>query len=374
MVMNARYYIVCCLSFLGLLHSCSQQQEPKAQETNVLAMNVKLKGTAKATLSEYGFFTGNIAAQIPAEGVVKYDLNTPLFSDYAHKARFVKLPEGTSAEFHAKTVFDFPEGTTIIKTFFYPNDFRDASKGHFNIETRLLVHESNGWQAYSYIWNEEQTEAVYEVAGGRKDVSWVHSDGKKRDLNYVIPNINQCKGCHTNHGKMMPIGPTARQLNGEFTYHDGTQENQLTYWQRKGILKNMTALASVDKAPKMDDPHASLEMRARAYLDINCAHCHSEGGPASTSGYLVDYYQENKTAYGFFKSPVAAGRGSGNRKHDIVPGKPDESILVFRIESDDPGIMMPELARKLVHEEGVQLIREWIAAMPEDDKISMLNR
>src|SRR5690606_6343651 len=139
----------------------------------------------------------------------------------------------------------------------------------------------------------------------------------------------------------IPIGPTARQLNGEFTYPDGTQENQLTYWQRKGILKNLPALAAVDKAPKMDDPHASLEMRARAYLDINCAHCHSEGGPASTSGYLADYYQENKTAYGFFKSPVAAGRGSGNRKYDIVPGKPDESILVFRIESDDPGIMMP---------------------------------
>ena len=47
----------------------------------------------------------------------------------------------------------------------------------------------------------------------------------------------------------------------------------------------------------------------------------------------------------------------------IAPGAPDQSFLLYRLASDDPGIMMPELGRGLVHEEGVALIREWIASL-----------
>jgi uncharacterized repeat protein (TIGR03806 family) len=359
--------IIFLLISIFFLNSCSENKSNSTEATVAVATPLKLKGSAKATLSEYGFFKGNIAEQIPADNVVAYELNSPLFSDYAHKARFIKFPEGTSVEYKQKEMLDYPKGTTIIKTFYYPNDFTNASKGKKNIETRLLIHEEKGWAAYSYVWNDAQTDAVYEVAGGRKDISWVHYDGKKRDLNYVIPNVNQCKGCHTYNGKMIPIGPTARQLNGDFAYHDGTKENQLKHWEKKGLLKGLPDLAQVDKAASPNDPHASLEAKARAYLDINCAHCHREGGPAVTSGYLVDFYQTNKTKLGYFKGPVAAGRGSGDRKYDLVPGKPDESIIIYRMNSTDPGEMMPELARKLKHEEGVQLIREWIASLPEGD-------
>lgn len=184
--------------------------------------------------------------------------------------------------------------------------------------------------------------------------------------------MNQCKGCHINNGTMTPIGPSARQLNGDFAYHDGTKKNQLTHWQKRGILNDLPDLAQVDKAASPTDPHATLEAKARAYLDINCAHCHKDGSPAVTSGFLTDFYQTDKSKLGFFKGPIAAGRGSGNRKYDIVPGKPDESIVLFRMESTDPGIMMPELARKLKHEEGVELIRNWIASLKESDgKVSM---
>ena len=69
------------------------------------------------------------------------------------------------------------------------------------------------------------------------------------------------------------------------------------------------------------------------------------------------------------KPPVAAGRGSGGLSYDIVPGKPEESILVFRTGSIDPGIMMPELGKRLIHEEGLALLREWVAAMPAHDKL-----
>lgn len=361
------FLLLSSIGILVFIFSCNQQNN-KVEETKVLASNIKLKGSAKAKLSEYGFFKGNIAAQISADDVMPYELNSALFSDYAHKARFIKLPKGTVANYHDKEVFDFPVGTTIIKTFYYPNDFRDASKGKKNIETRLLIHEDKGWAAYSYTWNDEQTDAVYEVAGGRKDISWVHYDGSEKKLNYVIPNVNQCKGCHILNGKMMPIGPKARNLNGDLAYHDGTTDNQLNRWKSKGILANMPDLKNCPKVPNYNDPKSgTLEQRARAYLDINCAHCHREGAPAMTSGYIVNWHETNKTKLGFYKGPVAAGRGSGDRKYDIFPGKPDESIIVYRMESTDPGVMMPELARKMKHDEGVQLIREWIASLHESD-------
>ena len=112
----------------------------------------------------------------------------------------------------------------------------------------------------------------------------------------------------------------------------------------------------------------SLDARARAWLEINCAHCHNPAGPARNSGLDLLASQTNPTAYGVYKAPVAAGRGSGGREFDIVPGQPDKSIMVYRIASTDGGIMMPELGKRLVHEEGLALIREWIAAMADEGK------
>ena len=106
--------------------------------------------------------------------------------------------------------------------------------------------------------------------------------------------------------------------------------------------------------------------RARAYLEINCAHCHSADGPAKTSGLMLDYHETNPAALGVGKAPVAAGRGSGGRFYGIVPGKPDASIMVYRMEATDPELMMPEMGRKQTHEEGVALVREWIAGMSEN--------
>jgi hypothetical protein len=119
----------------------------------------------KEKLSDYDFFKGDLKKQIPNDGVIAYSLSTPLFSDYAEKLRFIKLPDGKTVEYNEKEVFDFPIGTTIIKTFYFPNDFRNADKGYRIIETRLLIHENDGWKALEYVWNDEQTDAILEVAG-----------------------------------------------------------------------------------------------------------------------------------------------------------------------------------------------------------------
>lgn len=311
-------------------------------------------------LSGYGFFTGRMADMIPAEGVIPYQLNTPLFSDYAEKARFIKLPQGAAVPYNANGVLQFPVGTVLIKTFYFPQ----TDKGKRLMETRLLIHEARGWKALEYIWNDEQTDAVLEVAGDRKPVTITNPAGREIAFDYIMPNLNQCKGCHNTNDVMQPIGPSARQLNGDLPYASGT-ENQLLHWSRLGILKGLPPINEVPATPVWNDPATgSLNDRARAWLDINCAHCHKQDGPARTSALLLSYDEKDSTRLGFYKTPVAAGRGSGGLQYNIVPGHPEKSILVYRMASTDPGVMMPELSRKLVHAEGLELIKAWIRQMP----------
>ena len=307
----------------------------------------------KEHLADYGFFQGDLKDQLPAAGVVPYALNSPLFSDYASKLRFVRLPKGTSVSYNPDSVLQFPVGTALVKTFYYPVDERNPAAGRRLMETRVLLHEAKGWVALPYIWNEQQTDAVLEVAGGTEEVRWKDKSGKVQSIAYVVPNMNQCKGCHERSSDMTPIGPSIRQLN------DG---KQVQAWEAAGMLTGLPT-GHMPVMVNYNDVTASLDDRAKAYLDINCAHCHNSSGPARSSGLYLSWNAKDRTAYGFMKPPVAAGRGSGKLQYDIVPGKPDESILAYRMASRDPGVMMPELGRQMTHHEGVALIRTWIQEM-----------
>jgi hypothetical protein len=123
-------------------------------------------------------------------------------------------------------------------------------------------------------------------------------------------------------------------------------------------------LAEAPRNANWRDPSQSLEARARAYLDVNCVHCHSATGPANTTGLSFEPAVATDRHLGVCKPPVAAGRGTGDHLIDIVPGRPDDSILPYRLASTEPGVMMPEQGRGTVHREGLALIRDWIAAMP----------
>jgi uncharacterized repeat protein (TIGR03806 family) len=313
----------------------------------------------KDKLSAYGFFTGKLSDLKPAEHVIPYSLNMPLFSNYAEKLRFVVVPENKMAAYNDSVVFDFPVGTILIKNFYYPSDFRKPEALRKILETRLLVHQPSGWEAWPYIWNDEQTDAVYDPAGETKQIAYIDNKGKKIVTNYVIPNKNQCKGCHAKGTTMVPIGPSARQLNMSFNYSSGI-DNQLAFWKKKGLIDNVPD-SSIPRMAVWNDPSSgTINERARAYLDANCAHCHSRRGPASTSGLYLDVLEKDLTHLGINKPPVAAGRGAGDMQFDIVPGQPDKSIMVFRMKTNDPAIAMPEIGREQVHREGVALIEEWI--------------
>lgn len=330
-------------------------------------VNVPVSGDYFKKLSEYHLFGGELKNLEANDGVLPYSLNSTLFTDYAHKSRFVWMPEGKAAEYNPTREFDFPVGAVLIKNFYYPFDFRDESKGRRIIETRLLINREDGWVGLPYIWNEEQTDAQLELAGGRTDVSWIHDDGSQKSVSYVIPNKNQCKGCHEYDKAMVPIGPKAKHLNRDFAYTDG-EMNQLEKWAVEGYLAGFSSSETTPKLAVWDDEKTgTLDERARAWLDINCAHCHNAKGPGNTSGFFLNIEETDCTKRGFKKTNVAAGRGGGQFLYDIVPGQPDSSILVYRMESTDPGIMMPELGRKLVHEEAMVVIRQWIAEMDENE-------
>jgi uncharacterized repeat protein (TIGR03806 family) len=316
------------------------------------------------------------------DGVLPYDLATPLFTDYAHKLRTVWMPKGQSARYSADEEFDFPVGTILSKTFYYPrgagdtvlrsNDVGpDLRGGGLElakvrlVETRLLVRREDGWVALPYVWNATQTEATLKRGGELVPLTLVAADGSREQADYEVPDQNQCGGCHGNDMKskaLHPLGPKARHLNRDFAYEQG-RENQLLRWTNAGFLAGAPAPASAPRDADWNDPSQPLEARARAYLDINCGHCHSPKGPGNTSGLWLDAANDEPLHLGRCKLPIAAGMGTGDRRSDIVPGQPDASILPYRMASDDPSVMMPELGRSVVHDEGVQLIRDWIAAM-----------
>jgi len=316
-------------------------------------------------LSEYGFFTGKLRDLNPNEGVLLYDLITPLFTDYAHKSRFVWMPEGQTATVDEEGVVQFPEGTAIIKNFYYPADFSKPTAQINRIETRLLVKLNGEWEAHSYVWDEEEKDAKLTLVGDLQAVHWFDEGGLGHDIEYVVPNKNQCKSCHNRNNKIQPIGPKVRNLNKSITYPDGTQANQLDRWAEVGYLENAAVKDQFAAVADWDDPHSGdLSARAMAYLDVNCAHCHSSRGPAHTTGLYLEANEKEPGHLGICKTPVAAGKGSGGRKMGIAPGLPDSSIMVFRMESLDPGVMMPEIGRVSAHPEGIALIREWVASMP----------
>jgi uncharacterized repeat protein (TIGR03806 family) len=173
----------------------------------------------------------------------------------------------------------------------------------------------------------------------------------------------QCKSCHELNAEIIPIGPTVRQLNKNYKYADGI-DNQLNKLIEFNWLTDYQEQKQWPKIAQWDNPErGSLDTRARAYLDINCGHCHRPGGPGKNSGLDLTIFSANDHNLGIGKSPVAAGAGSGGFKYDILPGEPDRSIMVFRMRSNDPGILMPELGRSLEHTEGVELIEKWIDSM-----------
>ena len=308
--------------------------------------------TPKA-LSEYDFFSDPLN-QIPSNDVVPYELITALFSDYTDKHRFVYLPKGTIAKYDGEEVFDFPLGAALIKTLSYQSN----EGATLLLETRLLLNKEDGWDALTYVWDIDRGDAYLALGGKTIEVTNAITPTNENFIRYRAPNKNQCKECHLKDDAVEPIGPKPRNINKAMVYENGIENNQIDHWAVIGLLEEKP-YSNGSMVNAFNQNH-DINMRARSYLDINCGHCHSPQGSASSSGLYLSI--EDKE-FGVYKKPVAAGRGSGGLSYSIVPGKAEESILLFRMLSNEPDVMMPESGRSLMHAEAIELITEWINEM-----------
>jgi uncharacterized repeat protein (TIGR03806 family) len=314
-------------------------------------------------LSDYKLVSIENGQIVFSSAVVPYDLNTPLFSDEATKVRGVAVPKGQPAAYDPVNAFAFPVGTILTKSFGFPDDMRKASPVLTWVETRLLIHTAKGWEGYTYLWDKAQKDATLSYAGEVRPTSWIDANGTTVQTNYLVPSFNQCKQCHNDGGVVTPIGPKARQLNRTFAYSTG-DENELAHWTRLGILSGAPTPSSAPSLPVWNDPTTgSLDQRARAYLEGNCAHCHSAGGTANTTGLFLEASETNPTTFGICKPPVAAGPATGGFQFDIVPGDPEHSIIPYRLASTAPQVAMPQIGRSVVDTQGLALITTWIGSL-----------
>jgi uncharacterized repeat protein (TIGR03806 family) len=299
-------------------------------------------------------------AQTPTDGVLGYEVISPLYSDYTHKRRFMWIAPDTTVAYRDTERWAFPVGAILVKTFSYWNDMRDASLGERLLETRLLVHEAAGqWETHIYVWDEAQTTTERVVAGDIIGSSWIHSDGMARSNDYIVPNGNECQECHGSKedGLLDTLGGRTRQLD------------------RDGFIEALADRGWLDVAPpversKLVDPFGSAPLgeRVRSYLDSNCGHCHQAGGQASQSALLLDFDATDPTTqpdanWGVCKQPTSAGGATCGHVMDVVPGDPATSIMLCRLLSTDPEVRMPPLVSRMPHDEGVALVSAWISAM-----------
>lgn len=310
------------------------------------------------------FGSSNSAYQ---EGV-EYTLKQPAFSDHAGKIRKIYLPLGGEIRVHSKEgILEYPVGTVVEKQFFYLTQDRkgcltngaveaiqayDPLAGQPTyrcmIETRLLHKQQHGWEPFVYMWDEKQIEARLTTGGGSVSVS-LQVDNDSIAFNYQIPSVGECAQCH-----MGALGVSAA-----FNLIGPSLVRRLDLVGAKMLFVEPRLIAGI--ASPSTDP--SLELQAREYLDINCAHCHNPKGQAASSALYLGLEQRIGKNFGFCKRVVASGAGYADNVFVLTPGYPLQSILVSRMSSNEPKKKMPELGRAVIDKEGVDLISKWISTL-----------
>lgn len=292
--------------------------------------------TFAAQLSAYALYQEPLSALEPSPGTYLYELSSELFTDYAHKQRLLRVPAGQAiSRVNAETLV-YPEGTILAKTFLYPDDLREPGGPARVIETRLLVKRAGAWNMATYLWNVEQTEATLLLDGTTTEVQWLSSSGQPTSTEYVVPHEGECVTCHQASGATAFIGPSVRSLNREVE-RDGTTSNQLVFLEAQGVLEPSSSDASPTLPNYKDD--LPLEPRARAYLDINCAHCHNPSGWDEASDRNLDFR---------YATPLS--------QTGLVRNKTD---VIRQLETNQ----MPFLGTTLPHKEGVRLVLDYLSTL-----------
>ncbi len=305
-------------------------------------------------LSETGLFA-SVADLRPVAGLIPYTVNVPLWSDGADKQRWVALPRAASVATRGDQAWQFPQGTVLVKHFSLPAGKTAPPR---RLETRLLVNHVWGWQGYTYVWNDAQTEATLNPAAQTKTFA-VESGAAAHEQAWYFPSRSDCNACHTPVAGFV-LGLNTRQLDRA---RPGSPENQLAYFTRLGIFANGAApsAGTAGKYPDWNDDAAPVKDRVRAYLDVNCALCHQPGAPGLAK---VDF-RHSTPLDKMNLLGLEPGRGRTGPPDSLLlaPGSAARSEMWHRMRSTGP-FRMPPLASNVVDEKAVQLIRRWVDELP----------
>ena len=369
-------------------------------------------------LSETGLFTSTAHHQLQPS-VIPYSVNAPGWHDGARTTRFMALPavakEGggwklPTIDFDSSADWELPEGTVLGQSLAWKSA-SDQTNSQQWLETRLLTLQNNEWAGYSYLWNDDQSDALLVEKPGTSK-TFPSSRGPRT---WHVPSRSECEGCHSRAAGFV-LGINTPQLNRSHDYDD-VSYNQLRHFEKIGLLgvdwKDLAStywrtqitkeidegkspeqrqteiedrLAAVtDTAgqrqpppssllpdlpetftsmPSPSDPTADLEARARSYLHINCSSCHSPagGGNAQMDLRQAKTTEQTKT---IDQKPLHGDFGlTGARL--IAPGMPHRSVIIYRMSTLIGG-RMPRVGSHRVDQEGLRLMHEWITSMRPAD-------
>jgi uncharacterized repeat protein (TIGR03806 family) len=341
----------------------------------VSPVTVNLADVPYPKLSDYKFFEGPMKDQNPSLDVLPYEPASSLFTDYAHKKRFVWMPKNQKATYNEDDkVVELPVGSALIKTFYYDNVQNVTPVGSTRIiETRVMIRKANEWIFANYVWNEAQTEAYYDISGSFTNVSWTDENGITKTTDYRIPSEEQCIVCHKKKEVVngeeitvhVPIGIKPQNLNFNYSYGSGSQ-NQLTKWIEYGYLENDFTLPSVQNSTiDWSDTSKPLELRVRSYLDVNCAHCHMTDRHCDYRPMRFAFTEtlNNLQNMGVCVETSDMQDFPSAYSQIVTPGKTDRSMMYYRLDTSNEGYRMPLHGRTVIHEEAVSLIGQWIDSL-----------
>ncbi len=307
---------------------------------------------APRLLSQTGVFA-SLPDLRPTPGLIPYDVNAPLWSDGAAKWRWVAPGRGP-IRFAASGEWTFPAGTVFVKHFELPPR---------RLETRLLVVDGTGnGYGVTYKWRPDHSDADL-LADGLEETIHIKTAAGERTQTWSYPSRADCLTCHTPAAGFV-LGVKTRQLNRPFSYPTGVTDNQLRTWNYLGLFDKVldeSRIAALPKLVDVRDRRASLEERARSYLDANCAGCHRPGTVIRAA--FDARYDTPLPKQGLLNAPTVSDSLGVGRPCVVAPGEPERSLLYLRLAREDRS-RMPPLATHVHDREALEVLRRWVRELP----------
>jgi len=286
---------------------------------------------------------------------IRFSPQYPLWTDGAIKTRWMELPPGTFIDASDPDAWQFPVGTRFWKEFAFGR----------RAETRFIEHTAEGWKYATYAWSDDESAADLAPERGIAR-SVVIRDG----VRHGIPSRSDCKSCHEGSPARI-LGFSTLQLSTDrdpnAPHAEALPPDAVTLRTLvdRGLVRGLPAHLA-GGSPRIAAT-APVARAALGYLHGNCSYCHTLSGELASLKFSLLYPvaesfehppAQETTVGQISKFVPSIWEAPGER---VRAGEPDRSVLALRMASRNPVAQMPPLGSRIVDEEGVALIRKWIA-------------